>query len=74
VPVNDKPLHFTMSGIKMLNPVEVVLEPFSGIHDARYVMYWMALTNSHYKAYIDSLEVSEKERQVISVGPGNNKE
>ena len=60
VPVKNKPLHFTMSGIKMSNPVETVLEPFSGIHDARYVMYWMALTNSQYKAYIDSLALVEK--------------
>jgi len=60
VPVKNKPLHFTMSGIKMSNPAETVLEPFSGIHDARYVMYWMALTNSQYKAYIDSLALVEK--------------
>lgn len=42
-PVNDQPLSFTMSGIRMLNPVNAVLEPFAGIHDSRYVMYWKVL-------------------------------
>ena len=64
-PVKDKPLTFTMSGIKMVNPVNTVLEPFSGIHDARYMMYWMALTNSQYHSYIDSLALVEKERQEV---------
>ncbi len=61
-PVKDKPLTFTMQGIKMVNPINVVLEPFFRIHDARYMMYWMALTNDQYQSYIDSLAVSEKER------------
>jgi uncharacterized protein len=74
VPVKDKPLHFTMPGIKMVNPVEAVLEPFSGIHDARYVMYWMALTNSQFKAYTDSLAVVEQDRKVISIAPEKNNE
>ncbi len=61
-PVKDKPLTFTMQEIKMVNPINVVLEPFFRIHDARYMMYWMALTNDQYQSYIDSLAVSEKER------------
>lgn len=65
LPLNDKPLSFTMSGIKMLNPVNTVLEPFFGIHDARYVMYWMALTNNQYQSYIDSLALVEKKRQEL---------
>ena len=42
-PVKDQPLSFTLSGIRMLNPVNAVLEPFAGIHDSRYVMYWKVL-------------------------------
>jgi hypothetical protein len=38
-----------------------VLEPFYRIHDARYMMYWMALTNKQYRSYLDSLAVQEKE-------------
>jgi uncharacterized protein len=76
VPVKDKPLNFTVPGLKMINPVNVVLEPFYQIHDARYMMYWMALTNSQYRSYIDSIGALEKEklalqkRTVDFVAPG----
>lgn len=75
-PVKGKPLHFTFSNLKMENPVAVELEPFYSIHDARYMMYWMALTNSQYRSYLDSLSVAEKEaialqaRTVDAVAPG----
>ena len=61
VPVKDKPLTFTTPGLKMINPINVVLEPFYRIHDARYMMYWMSLTNTQYRSYLDSLPVQEKE-------------
>lgn len=61
VPVKDKPLTFTTPGLKMINPINVVLEPFYRIHDARYMMYWMVLTNTQYRSYLDSLVVKEKE-------------
>jgi uncharacterized protein len=48
--------------LKMLNPIKVVFEPFYKIHDARYMMYWMSLTNAQSKSYLDSLAVIEKEK------------
>ena len=60
VPIKDKPLTFTVPGLKMINPVKVVLEPFYRIHDARYMMYWMTLTNTQSRSYIDSLAVQKK--------------
>jgi DUF1680 family protein len=64
VPVNGKPLNFKLN-VKMMNPFELTLEPFYQIHDARYMMYWLALTNMGYKVYIDSLANIEKEKLVI---------
>jgi DUF1680 family protein len=61
-PVKDKPLTFTMTDIKMVNTVNTELEPFFRIHDARYMMYWMALTNNQYKSYVDSLVLVEKNK------------
>jgi DUF1680 family protein len=61
-PVKDKPLTFTMPDIKMVNTVNTELEPFFRIHDARYMMYWMALSNNQYQLYIDSLALVEKNR------------
>jgi DUF1680 family protein len=60
VPVKDKPLTFTVPGLKMINPVKVVLEPFYRIHDARYMIYWRLLTNAQSLSYIDSLAVKKK--------------
>lgn len=46
----------------MENPINVKLEPFANIHDARYMIYWLALTNNEYQSYIDSLSTLEKEK------------
>jgi DUF1680 family protein len=62
VPVKDKPLTFTAPDLNLINPIKVVFEPFFRIHDARYMMYWMSLTNSQYKVYLDSLALQEKEK------------
>ena len=63
VPVKDKPMTFTTPGLKIVNPIKVVLEPFFRIHDARYMMYWMSLTNTQYRSYLDSLALQEKEKK-----------
>jgi hypothetical protein len=64
VPVKDKPLNFKLN-VKMINPAELTLEPFYKIHDARYMMYWLALSNSGYKAYSDSLTKIESEKLAL---------
>ena len=76
VPVKDKPLNFTLN-VKMVNPIDqITLEPFYKIHDARYMMYWMALSNSGYKSYTDSISNIEKvkmelqKRTTDAVAPG----
>jgi uncharacterized protein len=61
-PVAGKPLTFTASQIKLVNPIAVVFEPFFKIHDARYMMYWMALSNKQYRSYIDSITVLENQK------------
>lgn len=65
IPVHDRPLTFTFSALTMLNPMSVVLEPFFQIHDSRYMLYWMALTNSEYKSHNDSLALVERERLAV---------
>jgi uncharacterized protein len=76
VPVAGKPLTFTAPGLTMVNPIAVQLEPFFTIHDARYMMYWMAVTASQHRALRDSLAAEEGEklalqqRTVDRVAPG----
>src|SRR5690606_35964982 len=54
-PVKGKPLHFTLPEVKMANPTKVELQPFYKIHDSRYMMYWMTLSDAKYRTYLDSL-------------------
>jgi hypothetical protein len=76
VPVKNKPLNFTMPAVKLVNPIDVTLQPFYQIHDVRYMMYWMALSNTQYKSYLDSLYAVEKakleleKRTIDFVAPG----
>lgn len=62
VPVENKPMFFTAPELKMENKSDLVFEPFYRIHDARYMMYWMALSNAQYISYVDSLAILEKKR------------
>lgn len=65
VPVKDRPLHYTVANLKLANPINVELQPFYQIYDARYMMYWMALSNAQYKSYVDSLSAAEGERLAL---------
>ena len=62
--VAGKPLHFTLS-TKMENGIRNELQPFFEIHDSRYMMYWLALSEDSYKAYLDGLAKEEQERQAL---------
>ena len=76
VPIKNKPLFFTVPNLKMINPTKVLMEPFFRIHDARYMMYWMALTSTQYRSYLDSIAEDEKaklaleNRTIDFVAPG----
>ena len=63
-PIPGKPLHFTLS-TKMENAIENELQPFFEIHDSRYMMYWLALSENSYKSYLDDLAKQEQERQAL---------
>ena len=69
VPVPGKPLHFTlktrMENRPALDPEHDItgeLLPFFELHDARYMLYWLALSSDGYKEYIDNLAKEEKAR------------
>ncbi|RYY71765.1 MAG: hypothetical protein EOO13_01910, partial [Chitinophagaceae bacterium] len=75
-PVPGQPLHFKATSLQLINPTNVVFEPFYKIHDSRYMMYWMALSNKGYKSYLDSISIIEKQklelekRTIDFVAPG----
>jgi DUF1680 family protein len=76
VTLENKPLSFNAPDLKMINPAELTFEPFFMIHDSRYMIYWMALSNKQYRSYLDSLSILEIEklelqkRTIDFVAPG----
>jgi len=64
-PVAGQPLHFTIPQSSMANPVNMVLQPFNTIHDARYMLYWMALSKAAYQNRIDSIAQTEKQKLAL---------
>ncbi|HEY6915416.1 MAG TPA: glycoside hydrolase family 127 protein, partial [Paludibacter sp.] len=76
VPVKNKPFTFELPEIKLINPVKIELIPFYQIHDSRYMIYWMTLTNNQYRSYLDSISNLEKnkldiqKRTIDFVAPG----
>lgn len=63
-PVSGKPLHFKLA-THMENTIDGELQPFFEIHDSRYMMYWLALGENDYKAYMQKLADEEKARQAL---------
>ncbi len=63
-PIPGKPLHFTLT-TKMENAIRNELQPFFEIHDSRYMMYWLALSESNYQEYLNGLAKAEQERQAL---------
>ena len=63
-PIAGKPLHFTLS-TKMVNEIRNELIPFFELHDSRYMMYWLALSEDNYKGYLDNLAKQGQERQAL---------
>ena len=63
-PVPGKPLHFKLA-TRMENAIDGELQPFFEIHDSRYMMYWLALGENDYKAYMQKLADEETARQAL---------
>ena len=49
----------------MENAIDGELQPFFEIHDSRYMMYWLALGENDYKAYMQKLADEETARQAL---------
>lgn len=63
-PIPGKPLHYTLT-TKMENAIRNELQPFFEIHDSRYMMYWLALSESNYQEYLEGLAKAEQERLAV---------
>ena len=64
IPIEGQPLHFMLE-TKMVNGISGILQPFFEIHDSRYMIYWLALSEENYKGYLENLAKQEQERQAL---------
>jgi Uncharacterized protein conserved in bacteria len=65
-PVAGKPFNFTVPGLfHEAKYKDLVLEPFSGIHDSRYSIYWMSFTEQEYKEHLETLAKIEREKILL---------
>ena len=65
--IDGQPLHYVLE-TKIVNgePGKTyMLQPFFEIHDSRYMIYWLALSEENYKGYLDNLAKQEQERQEL---------
>ncbi|ULT29149.1 hypothetical protein KUH03_40935 [Sphingobacterium sp. E70] len=61
-PIPGKPLHFTLSGLRQgKDSLRMELEPFYGIHDSRYILYWPQTTAVQLRELQDKIERDERE-------------
>ena len=63
-PVAGEPLHFRLTA-DVHNRIEGELQPFFEIHDARYMMYWLAMTPDAYDAYLEQTAREEAARAAL---------
>lgn len=76
VPVDGKPLHFTVPGLFGDKFETLELEPFADIHDARYIIYWLSMTPEQYDNYLkvekaaEAMRLDLDRRTVDVVKPG----
>ena len=66
-PIDGQPLHFMLETKVVNAPAgkSYLLQPFFELHDARYMMYWLALSEASYKDYLEKLKKEEQERQAL---------
>jgi hypothetical protein len=76
-PVAGKPFTYTAPDLFVREKDKnLVLEPFHRIHDSRYMMYWLSMTEAEYQKFQDGRSAEERERLLLdrrtvdAVAPG----
>lgn len=76
-PVAGRPFCYTVAGLFRGEAAQnLVLEPFFRIHDSRYMMYWLSMTEKEYGEYQKQMEEAGRQkllldqRTVDAVAPG----
>lgn len=65
IPVPGKSLCYTVPGLFEGKFSNLQLEPFFRVHDSRYMMYWLSMTDSEYAAYKESVKEAERQKLML---------
>jgi len=66
-PIASKPLHFTLSDLYIgKQSLQMELEPFFGIHDSRYMIYWPQATAQELQELQDKMSRDEIESLALN--------
>ena len=63
--VADKPMTFTLDGLYPERYKGMTLEPFNGVHECRYMVYWPMISAEKLKAQQEALARAEQERATL---------
>ena len=61
-PVAGKPCTFTVPGLFEGKYAGLELQPFASLHDCRYMIYWLSMSDSQYRSYQAEKKDAEKKR------------
>ena len=62
-PIAGKPLCYTVPGLFQDSKYDnLILEPFYSIHDQRYMMYWLSMSQPEFTAHQQELQEIEEQR------------
>ena len=65
-PVEGKSFSFTVPGLFTQEKYKnLILEPFYGIHDSRYMMYWLSMSEPAFREYKQAVEAEERGRMIL---------
>ncbi|NDV81582.1 beta-L-arabinofuranosidase domain-containing protein [Bacteroides sp. 51] len=65
-PVTGKPFTFTVPGLFVQDEYKnLELEPFYGIHDSRYMMYWLSMTEDEFRVYSNEAGAAERDKLIL---------
>ena len=65
-PVEGKSFSFTVPGLFTQEKYKnLILEPFYGIHDSRYMMYWLSMSEPAFREYKQAVEAEEHGRMIL---------
>lgn len=64
-PIEGRPLTYKVNDIFTGSKEDVVLEPFAGIHDSRYMVYWLSMDQKEYAAYQKKARLDEEMRLAL---------